>query len=164
MQDLEIRYSNQKDLEHLLKWLQEPENNKWFSFSTKSEIERSAKNWIFFSKYRASLTGILNNEVVAMSTLFLMPYKKLAHEAMFYLIVDEKHRRQGLGQDMLKNLINLAKNYFKLETIFAEVWTGCPIIGLLEKMNFEKTAHQEKYVKEGPNKYLDRLLFDIWFK
>lgn len=164
MKDLDIRYTIMKDFSHLIKWLKEPENNKWFPFSTKKEIESSAKNWISFSKYRASLTGTINNEVVAIGTLFLMPYKKLAHEAMFYLIIDEKHRRKGVGQDMLKNLMNLAQSYFKLETIYAEVFDGCPIIGLLEKMNFEKTATQEKCVKEGPNKYLDRLLFEIWFK
>ena len=164
MKDLDIRYTSMKDLKQLLEWVKKPENSKWFPFTTKNEIESSAKNWIAFSKYRASLTGSLNNEIVAIGTLFLMPYKKLAHEAMFYLIVDEKHRREGIGQDMLKNLINLAQNHFKLETVFAEVYAGCPIIGLLKKMKFEKSATQEKYVKEGPNKYLDRLLFDIWFK
>jgi len=164
MKDLHIRYSNMSDFEYLYSWLKQNENNKWFPFSTKTEVKSAAKNWIAFSKYRASITGVLNNEVVAIGTLFLMPYKKLAHEAMFYLIVDEKHRRKGIGKDMLKNLLNLSKNYFKLESVFAEVFGNCPIIGLLEKLNFEKTAHQEKCIKESSNKYLDRMLFDIWFK
>ena len=76
MKDLDIRYTSMKDLKQLLEWVKKPENSKWFPFTTKNEIESSAKNWIAFSKYRASLTGSLNNEIVAIGTLFLMPYKK----------------------------------------------------------------------------------------
>ncbi|NGX33216.1 MAG: hypothetical protein K1060chlam4_01277, partial [Candidatus Anoxychlamydiales bacterium] len=121
MKELDIRYTQMSDYGHLFKWLKEKENNEWFIFSTKKEIENSARNWIGFSKFKASLTGVLNDRVVAIANLFLMPYKKLAHEAMIYLIVDKDFRKKGIGSDMLKNLIHLAKNDFKLETIFVEV-------------------------------------------
>jgi putative acetyltransferase len=163
MELLEIRYSIERDLSHLEEWLKDPDNNKWFPFSTKKEIEQSAKNWIGFSKYRASLTGLVDKQVCSVGTLFLMPYKKLAHHAMFYLIVDKKYRKRGIGADMLKNLINLAKNYFRLESIFIEVFEGCPIISLLKKFDFHEFAYQSMYVKEDNNQYLARILFDIWF-
>ncbi len=163
MKELEIRYSNQKDLTFLEKWLIDPDNNKWFSFSLKKEIEESAKNWISFHKYRASLTGVINNQVCAIGTLFLMPYRKLAHHAMFYMIVDKNHRKKGIGSDMLKNLMNLAQNYFKLESIYTEVFEGCPMISLLKKFNFEQFGYQPMYVQENNDKYLARILFNIWF-
>jgi len=164
MKELEIRYSNLKDLTFLEKWLKDPDNNKWFPFCEKKEIEESAKNWIGFSKYRASLTGIMQKQVCAIGTLFLMPYRKLAHHAMFYLIVDKNCRKKGIGHDMLKNLMNLAQNYFNLESIYTEVFEGCPMINLLKKNNFEQFAYQPMYVKENKDKYLARILFDIWFK
>jgi len=163
MKELDIRYSQMSDYDHLLKWLKEKKNNQWFIFSTKKEIEESARNWIGFSKFKASLTGVLNNQVVAIATIYLMPYRKLAHEAMIYLIVDDNFRKKGVGSDMLKNLIHLAKNYFKLESIFAEVFDGCEIISLLEKFKFEKFAVQEKYIKDN-NQYKTRILFDLWLK
>jgi len=164
MDELDIRFTKMKDYDHLVKWLKDPDNNKWFSFSTKKEIESSAKNWIGFSRYKASITGVVDKKVCAIGTLLLMPYKKLTHHSMFYLIVDKKYRNRGIGSDMLKNLMNLGQNYFKLESIFTEVFEGCPLISLLKKFNFEQFAYQEMYVKENNDKYLARILFDIWFK
>jgi RimJ/RimL family protein N-acetyltransferase len=164
MKDLDIRYTEMKDFENLILWLNDKENNKWFPFSTKEEIEDSARNWINFSKYRSSLTGVKDNKVVAIGTLFLMPYRKLIHHCMFYLIVDKDYRNQGVGTDMLKNLVNLAKNYFRLESIFAEVYEGCPIIPLLKNNNFNEFAKQDNFIKEDNKHYLPRILFDIWFK
>lgn len=163
MNELDIRYSINSDFDLLFKWLKDSENNKWFAFSTKKEIENSAKNWIGFSKFQASLTGVLNKQVVSVGTLYLMPYRKLAHEAMIYLIVDKDFRKKGIGSDMLKNLIHLAKNNFKLESLFAEVFDGCELISLLEKFKFEKFAIQEKYIKDN-NQYKTRVLFDLWLK
>lgn len=163
MEDLEIRYTTQKDMSYLEKWLKDPDNNKWFPFSTKKEIESGVKNWISFSKYRSSLTGAIDKKVCGIGTLFLMPYKKLAHHAMFYLIVDKDYRKKGIGSDMLKNLINLARNYFQLESIYTEVFEGCPMISILKRFNFEQFAYQERYIKENESQYLARILFDIWF-
>ena len=163
MEELEIRYSQMSDYDHLYKWLNKKENNEWFIFSTKKEVEESARNWIGFSKFKSSITGVLNNRVVAVGTLFLMTYRKLAHEAMIYLIVDNDFRKKGIGSDMLKNLIHLAKNQFKLESIFAESFEGAEIISLLEKFKFEKFATQEKYIKDN-NQYKTRVMFDLWLK
>jgi RimJ/RimL family protein N-acetyltransferase len=162
MEKLEIRYSQLEDYKYLLKWLKNYENNQFFIFSKEDEIEISCKNWIGFSRYRASLTGIMDNEVVAIGTLFLMPYRKLAHEAMIYLIVDDKHRNKGIGSDMLKNLIHLAKNYFNLESVFAEVIEGSKIESLFRKKDFEKFAYQNDYVKDE-NGYRARILYGLWF-
>ena len=163
MKELEIRYTNLKDLDYLLNWLKDPDTNKWLPMSTQQEIESIAKNWIGFSRYNASLTGVYNNQVCAIGTLLLMPYKKLSHHAMFYLVVAKEFRNKGIGDTMLKNLINLAQKHFKLESIFVEVYEGCSLISLLEKNKFEKCAYQEKFVKEN-NQYLARILFDIWFQ
>lgn len=163
MKELDIRYSNQNDLVFLEKWLKDPDNNKWFPFSSEKEIEDSSKNWISFYKYKASLTGVLNNQVCAIGTIFLMPYRKLAHHALFYLIVDKDYRSKGIGTDMLNNLINLGKNYFKLESLYTEVYEGCPMIELLKKNNFEEFAYQPMYVREKSDKYLARILYSIWF-
>ena len=92
-----------------------------------------------------------------------MPYQKLKHQAMFYLVVDKKYQNKGIGSQMLKNLLNLAKTYFKLESIYTEVFEGSPLIPLLKKFNFEELAFQEKYLKVK-NNYKARILFDIWLK
>ncbi len=160
MENFQIRFTEQNDLGPLLEWLNEPEIIKWFPMSTKREIEDSAKNWIGFSKFKCSLSGVYNNETVAIATLFLMPYKKLMHHSMFYLVVDKKHQRKGIGSKMLEALINLAKEEFNFESIYIEIFEGCPAASLLEKFKFTKFATQPMFVKEK-DKYLSRTLYEL---
>ncbi|MBN1914414.1 MAG: GNAT family N-acetyltransferase [Parachlamydiales bacterium] len=163
MEDLTIRYSVMEDLSYLKKWLHHKEVLQWFPFTTSQEVENVSRNWISFSRYRLSLTGMIKNKPVAIGTLFLMPYKKVAHQCTFYLIVDPEWRKQGIGTAMVKNLINLAKNYFHKEIVYMEVFEGCPIITLLRRFDFQEVAYQEKFVKEK-GQYRARLVFLFFTK
>lgn len=158
MKDWNIRYSLLEDLPYLEKWLQKKQDVRWFPFGTSEEIKNVAHNWIGFSRYKLSLTGMIDNQPVAIGTLFLMPYKKVFHQCTFYLLVEEKMRQQGLGTIMIKNLLNLAYNYFHKEIVFMEVFEGCPIIPLLHKFHFQQVAYQQKYAKEEKG-YLARIVF-----
>jgi RimJ/RimL family protein N-acetyltransferase len=146
--DFDIRYSEMSDLSSLSLWFSNPNACDDFPFGPE-EKDDALKNWIGFSKFKASLTGILQNEPCAVGTLFLMPYKKVAHHAAFYLIVDEKHRRKGIGTSMLLNLMNLAKTRFKLESLHAEVYEPSHLLPLLKKQRFEVFATQDDFVHLG---------------
>lgn len=147
--NFDIRYTIASDAVPLQKWLSNPDNLQWFPMSTEKEIEVSVKNWIGFSKYRASLTAIRGEDVCGVGTLFLMPYKKVAHHCMFYLLVGDAYRRQGVGRSMVKNLLNLAKNYFHLESLHGEIYEGSPLFSILLKEGFTLFLRQENFVKEG---------------
>jgi putative acetyltransferase len=84
---------------------------------------------------------------IAVGTLFLMPYKKVAHHCSFYLMVDPEHRRKGIGTSMVRNLLHLAKTRFRLESVHAEVFEPSVLQPLLQKLGFEVFAQQEGYVK-----------------
>lgn len=159
MEELDIRYTEPSDEQDLEQWLEDAQMMQWFPFSNEKERKIMAKNWIGFSKYKASLTGVVANKPCAMATLFLMPYKKVSHHAMFYLIVEKKMQRKGIGNSMLKNLLHLAKNYFHLEILHAEVMEGAPIIPLLEKFKFSCFATQDRYFKTKQG-YLARKFFE----
>ncbi|HSW73294.1 MAG TPA: GNAT family N-acetyltransferase [Chlamydiales bacterium] len=157
--DYDIRYSTIEDGEHLKKWLLVPEDQKWFPMSTPQEVEEGAKNWIGFSKFKASLTATAGGDPCGVVTLFLMPYRKVAHHALFYLIVEKHSRRKGVGESLLKNIMHLAKQNFHLELVHVEVFDGCPILPLLLKHGFTVYAKQERFVKDG-NEYLGRTLLE----
>jgi GNAT superfamily N-acetyltransferase len=161
--DFDIRYSEIEDGEYLKNWLLETENQKWFPMSLPQEIEDSSKNWIGFARYKASLTATVDGKPCGIATLFLMPYKKVAHHAMFYLIVDKPYRRRGIGSSLIKNILNLGKTRFRLESVHAEVFNGCAILPLLKKLHFLPFAYQELYVKDGEG-YLARTLLEHFFE
>ncbi len=142
----DIRFSTLEDLSHLQEWFQEPHATDDFPFGEK-EKEEALKNWIGFSKYKASLTATIHDVPCAIGTLFLMPYRKVAHHCSFYLMVDPKYRRKGIGTSMARNLLNLAKTRFRLEAVHVEVYEPSPILPLLKKLRFEEMMRQENFVK-----------------
>ena len=145
LQNFDIRFSEQGDLASLTKWFSASGATDDFPFGP-VELEEALKNWIGFSKYKASLTGTLQNVPCGIGTLFLMPYKKVAHHSSFYIIVDPEHRRKGIGTDLIRNLLHLAKTRFRLESVHTEIYEPSHLTPLLLKLNFTEFARQENFV------------------
>ncbi|MBU6383620.1 MAG: GNAT family N-acetyltransferase [Verrucomicrobia bacterium] len=146
MPGYDIRFSTMEDLAYLQEWFEDPAACDDFPFSPK-EKEDALKNWIGFSKFHASLTATLDGVPCAIGTLFLMPYRKVAHHCSFFVIVDPKWRKKGIGASMIRNLLNLAKTRFKLEGVHVEVYESSPILSLLRKAGFQEIVRQENFVK-----------------
>ena len=154
--EYDIRYTRPEDLPFLQKWLEREEDRLWYPISTEVDVENMSKNWIGFYRYGSSLTATYKNEVVGLSTLFLMPYRKVIHHCLLYFIVHPDMRGQGIGTSLVKNATHLGKSYFRFEWINAEVWEGCPALLLLNKLGYEEVSFQEKYVKKEDGSYLGR--------
>ena len=127
--------------------------------SNEKELEIFAKNWIGFYRYKACLTAIYKHQPIGFATLFLMPYKKVAHLAMIQIIVDEQFQRRGVGASLLKNIEYQAKNHFKLDSIHLEVMKDSPIEKLLNKTHYKVLFEQEDfyYVK---NTFRSRVIYE----
>jgi RimJ/RimL family protein N-acetyltransferase len=144
--EFDIRYTTAEDLTFLQEWFQDPAACDDYPFNA-AEKEDSLKNWIGFSKFKASLTGVIENVPCAIGTLFLMPYKKVAHHCSFYLMVDPKQRRKGIGTSMVRNLLHLAQHRFRLECLHAEIYEPSALKSILLKNGFEQIVRQENFVK-----------------
>lgn len=143
----DIRFSELDDLGALQNWFSTPEACDPFPFGF-DEREDALKNWIGFAKFKASLTGTMGGVPCAIGTLFLMPYRKVAHHCSFYLIVDPAHRRKGIGTSMVRNLLHLAKTRFRLESVHVEVYEPSLLLPILRKQGFEEFARQENFAGE----------------
>ena len=143
----DIRYTYVTDLTYLRQWIQSPGVLDWFPMTTEKEIEDALQCWIGFSRWSCSITATINHVPCAIGTLFLMPYKKVAHHCLFQLIVDPHWQRKGIGHAMVRNLKHLAKNYFHLEMLSIETFEGNSIIPLVKKNGFEEVFRQEKFIK-----------------
>ena len=158
---LDLRYTFVTDTPYLRSWLHHPDVQKWFPVSTEREIDDAVQCWIGFSRYSSSLTATVNGLPVGIGTLFLMPYRKVAHHCLFKIVVDPKHQRKGIGTSLLKNLKHLAKNYFHLDLIHIEVFDDNHLIHLLKQQGFHEYARQERFVKDG-DKYMSRILYECF--
>jgi RimJ/RimL family protein N-acetyltransferase len=156
----DIRYTEMSDLSFLREWVLSPGMLHWFPVADEKEAEEALNCWIAFSRWNCSLTATTDEVPCGIATLFLMPYYKVAHHCLFKLIVDPQYQKRGVGFALLRNLKHLAKNYFKLEMIHAEVIEENPVVHLLKKLDFYEFTRQKGFIKEG-DRYWDRLLFQV---
>lgn len=158
--DFDIHYSKIEEEPLLKKWLSNSDVMQWFPIGSEAEMQGFAKNWIGFSRFHCSLTASHKKQPCGIATLFLMPYRKVCHLSLLYIVVDPAFQRKGVGTSLIKNLKHLAKTFFKLESLHLDVYEGCPIMSILEKEGFSKIVTQEDFVKMG-GKSLARYIYEV---
>ncbi|MCH9631037.1 MAG: hypothetical protein S4CHLAM37_10490 [Chlamydiia bacterium] len=159
----DIRYTRLEDGAFLKKWLLEKGMLDHFSMDGEKEVDEMLKIWLGFSRYKSSLTACYKGVPCGIATLFLMPYIKLVHHSLVYLVVDPQMQRKKVGTSLLKNIEHLGKNYFRFEKLGFEVFGDGEIKHLLEKHEYKKIYSQKRYVKCGENSYKDRSYYEKKF-
>ena len=154
-----IRYTEQEDAPFLKEWLMQPGVLRWFPMQEILEVDDAVKHWIGFSRFKCSLTAIYRGKPIGLSTLYLMPYRKVAHQCLFSIIVSEEFRGKGVGSLLLNNIIHLAKEHFKVEYLYLEVYDGNPAIHLYNKFGFKQVGSQSHFIKENGN-YVAKIIME----
>jgi putative acetyltransferase len=145
---LTIRFGEEADQRYLIEWLLQPGVLEGFPLTDLREVEDAARLWISYSKNHAVLTALWDGVPCGIANLYLQPYKKLAHQSLFAIIVDEKYRGKGVGGKLLKELMILAKERFHLELLHLEVYEGNPAVKLYERMGFKRYGLQRHFIKD----------------
>lgn len=158
--NIEIRYTEEGDGVHLKRWLMDPEVNRWFPMNDEVEIDDAVMRWVGFYRYRCSLTAVHEGKPVGMTTLYLQPYKKLAHQCEFGIIVAPEMRGQQIGSELLNNVMHLAKDKFRIELIHLQVYKENPAVRLYKRFGFVEFGRQEKWIKENNGEYTGRVFME----
>ena len=154
---IEIRPAVPEEASYLNQWLTDPEILRWFPMSDAREIDDSVRIWMSYTKYQAAFTAYVDGVPVGMSTLYIQPYQKFAHQCLFAIIVDAKYRNRGIGKALLERMCEAAKNQFNIEILHLEVYEGNPAIRLYERMGFREFGRQPKFIKID-GEYLDKIM------
>lgn len=159
-ESIEIRYTDLSDGRFLKQWLLEPSIGRWFPVYDEIEIDDAVQRWIGFSRYKCSLSAVKNGVVCGIATLYLQPYRKLAHQCEFGIVVGHGYRGQGIGTQLLQNLIHLAKENFKIELLHLQVYTDNPAIHLYSRLGFVEFGRQTNWIKEVDGSYTGRVFME----
>lgn len=151
-----IRTSREDDYPYLVSWLLEKEALRWFPMTDKKEVEEAVRHWLSYRVLGACITAEINGIPCGSATLYLHAYKKLKHQVLFSIVVDQKFRGKGVGKSLIQNLEKLAKN-FGIEIFHLEVYEGNPAKHLYKKLGFIEFGKHPKFVKEK-NHYYNKIL------
>lgn len=147
--ELEIRLTKPEDAPHLQQWLSDPKILRWFPMINEREIQDAVRIWIGYSRFGSALTAEWNGIPCAMANLYIQPYKKMSHQCLFSIIVEEQRRGKGVGKILLENLMKLAKEKFNIELLHLEVYEGNPAQNLYKRLGFKEFGRQERFIKEN---------------
>lgn len=158
-QGLEIRYTEPGDAKYLREWLMEPGILRWFPMADQLEIDDAVMRWIAFYRYKCSLTVVKDGIPCGMATLYLQPYRKLAHQCEFGIIVGTGYRNMGIGSFLMNGIMHLAKEKFKIELLHLQVYAENPAMNLYKRFGFKEFGRQDSWIKEN-DRYVGRVFME----
>lgn len=147
---LKFRYTLFSDREHLQEWLSDPETIRLFGGvgNNSRETTKYVEGWIKVKKCRSSLTAVLEGIPCGIATLQLSTgFRRFAHTCDLSIIVNPKLRGQGIGRELLNQLILLAKEKFQIEVLGLHVQVGNPAIHLYKSCGFHEFGRQVRSIK-----------------
>jgi hypothetical protein len=106
------------------------------------------------------------NELIAVAYLSKSYWAKTQHIAMLYdVCVHPKYRRQSVGSELLRHIIQKAKTLKSLDAIHLYTTSrNTPAMKFYESLGFKKVATIPKSVKEKDGTYQDQYLFILHLK
>lgn len=155
-----VRFTEISDGKYLREWLHEPGILRWFPMVDDIEIDDAVQRWVGFSRYRCSLTAVIQGIPRGLATLYLQPYRKLAHQCEFGIIVSPEVRNQGVGTLLITELEKLAKGTFKIELIHLQVYENNPAKRLYERLGYKEFGYQSRWIKEPDGTFVGRTFME----
>jgi len=157
---LEIRFTLESDVDYLKNWLVEPGMNRCFPMANKAEVDDSARRWISFSGYKASLTAVYEGVPCGIATLYIMPYEKLRHQSEFGIILTASCRRMKIGSILMEAITDLAKDNFNIELLHLQVFeSNGRGIEFFKELGFKEFGRQTHWLKDR-DKYRARIFME----
>jgi ribosomal protein S18 acetylase RimI-like enzyme len=154
---VEVRFSEEADGEYWAKWLLEPDVQVYYPMANDRERKESVERMQAYARFKCALTALFHGKVAGIAYVNLHPYRKIAHQALFTIIIGEEFRGQGIGGLLLEHLERLCKQSYGIEVLHLEVYEGNPAIRLYRRRGYVEFGFQSHWIKEGPGEYRGKI-------
>jgi len=156
---VEIRYTEPGDAKYLKEWLMDPSVKNWFPMADEVEVDDAVIRWVAFYRFKCSLTITKDGVPCGIATLYLQPYRKLAHQCEFGIIVGAEYRNQGIGTYLMSSIMHLAKEKFKIELLHLQVYAENPAMNLYRRFGFKDFGRQQGWIKDD-SRFVGRVFME----
>ena len=157
---IQVRPSEEGDIASLRVWMREEGILRWFPMVREIEVADAIRYWQSFLPIGSGLTALVDGEPAGMALIYVQPFAKTRHQALFVIVVGEKFRGSGVGTVLMKNLIKLGKEKFHLKSLHLEVYEANPAIRLYERLGFKKYGCHPKFLKEPDGSFRDKIMME----
>lgn len=154
-----FRSTDKKDLPLFEEWLLQPGVLVGFPMCDKREVSDAVRLWNDYIDKGLSITALYKKKPVGAANLYMHDVEKLSHQALFVIIIDEKHRGMGIGTLLLKEIYKLAKKR-GVEILHLEVYEKNPAVRLYERFGFKKYGSHPRYLKDSGG-YYDKIFMQM---
>jgi ribosomal protein S18 acetylase RimI-like enzyme len=104
-----------------------------------------------------------NGEIVGHALLDPFKLEVTAHAVDLTIAIHEGHQGKGYGKALLSHLIEWARSNPKIEKIMLHVRSSNKnAITLYKRVGFLVEGVRVKFIKLGPNSYLDNIAMALW--
>ena len=157
-----IRKFEKKDIPNKVKWINNPENNKYLHYDLPLEIEKTEK-WFDNNKYRTDrFDAVIEMDNIPVGTIGLLSIDKKNNKAEFYIAMGETDHK-GKGVAKRASLLVLKYGFEKLGLNKIYLFTEVENIAaqkLFERIGFINEGHIREDVVSG-RKYVDRYIYGL---
>lgn len=129
-------------------------------------IEEEVK-WLQDNKDKGYLTLIAekDSKIIGMLNATKGSRKRVQHICMFGISIQEEYCNNGLGSNMIAQLLDWAKRDAEIEKVCLEVFAHNErAIHVYKKLGFKIEGRKERHVKFEDGTYSDELLMGLFVK
>jgi ribosomal protein S18 acetylase RimI-like enzyme len=140
-----MRFATDEDISFVVEWLKDESLAPFLQVEMEKEIKDLAHMVCDYGKKECAL--ILEDHQVPMgiAALQMLPFKKIHHHCLLFLLIDPKQREKGFGKKLLNEIEQIGKKQLHLEFIECELYEN-PSIGWFEKQGYRQTIRQENFL------------------
>jgi RimJ/RimL family protein N-acetyltransferase len=157
-----VRLTQPEDAGLIKEWLMYDNTLRGFPMADRSEVDDNMNMWMQYAKYGCGLSAELHGKFIGACILYINPYKRMNHQCLFAIVLDEKLRGQGYGTELIEQMERYAKNQLKIEQLHLEVYDGQKAHALYSRLGFIEYGREKDCLRDPSGESIDKILMYKW--
>jgi len=143
-----LRLITKEDVPIVVSWLQESKIAPFLQVELEKEVHDFAMMLCEYGEKKSGFILEKGTIPIGMAVLQLLPFVKLIHHCVLFMLIDLEYQKRGFGTYLLSEIEKKAKEDFKLERIELELFDN-PYQSWFEKKGYLAFVKQEFYLNVG---------------